>query len=287
VPPYDWADSWWADTLPAVKSPVRRRLRRIVGTPSPLMAPAGAKILAMEPSEPPGHEPKDANLLEALHHQLHRLEQMMDPPAAARSIEKHLVPAWRRATEGEHRLPVALAVGVAIALQLVLPGRLVIGPAWVLPTLEGLLMIGLIAANPRRINRTSRTLRAASIALIALISLANAWATGALIYGLINGTEGASASILLSRAASVYITNVIVFGLWYWEWDRGGPVAQLHRLPVRVVHQRHRIQPDRHHAPFPMGEDADASAVGGRPPHRGLRGRPGGQHSQIANTCSV
>jgi uncharacterized membrane protein len=180
----------------------------------------------MDPSEPPGHEHNEASFLEALHHQLNRLEQMMGPPVAARSIERHVVPAWRRATEGEHRLPVAVAVAVAITLQLILPGHLVIGPSWLLPTLEGLLLIGLIAANPRRIDRTSRTLRSASIALIALISLANAWATGELIHGLINGTEGENASVLLARAASVYLTNIIVFGLWYWEWDRGGPVAR-------------------------------------------------------------
>jgi uncharacterized membrane protein len=135
-------------------------------------------------------------------------------------------PAWRRATEGEHRLPVALVVAVAIALQLVLPERLVIHPAWLLPGLEGALMVGLVAANPRRINRTSMSLRAASVTLIALISIANAWSSGQLIEGLVNGTAGDNAALLLSRGASVYVTNIIVFALWYWEWDRGGPVAR-------------------------------------------------------------
>lgn len=174
----------------------------------------------MDPDHP------DAGIFEALHQQIRRLEQMMEPHVAARSVEKHLVPAWRRATEGEHRLPVALAVAVAIALQLVLPGHLVIRPQWLLPTLEGLLMIGLIAANPRRINRTSTSLRTASVGLIALISLANAWSTGALIKDLVNGTGSNNASLLLARGASVYVTNIIVFALWYWEWDRGGPVAR-------------------------------------------------------------
>jgi len=171
-------------------------------------------------------------LLESLQEHLNRLEQATAPEvtAAARAVEKEVVPAWRRATEGEHRLPVAAAVAVAIALQLVLPSRLVIGPAWLLPTLEGLLFIGLTTANPRRINRTSNALRAASVALIALISIANAFATAELIDGLVNGTEGDSASVLISRGASVYITNIIVFALWYWEWDRGGPVARAQGL---------------------------------------------------------
>jgi uncharacterized membrane protein len=146
--------------------------------------------------------------------------------AGAKAVEARLVPAWRRATEGEHRLPVAAVVVVAIVLQLILPARLVIGPSWLLPALESLLLVGLVAANPTRINRSSVRLRAASVALIALISLANAWSSGALIDGIINGTEGDNASLLLARGASVYVTNIVVFALWYWEWDRGGPVAR-------------------------------------------------------------
>jgi uncharacterized membrane protein len=51
-----------------------------------------------------------------------------------------------------------------------------------------------------------------------------------LIKGLINGTAGDNASLLLSRGASIYLTNILVFALWYWESDRGGPVARAHGL---------------------------------------------------------
>ncbi len=135
-------------------------------------------------------------------------------------------PAWQIATAGEQRLPVAAVVVVAIGLQLVLPNHLSIRPVWLLPTLEGGLLIGLTAANPRRINHTSRALRAASLVLIALTSLANAWSSGQLVKGLINGTEGEAAGPLLGNGAAIYLTNIIVFALWYWEWDRGGPVAR-------------------------------------------------------------
>ena len=139
---------------------------------------------------PEGREPAEhsvdaehsvAKLLESLHDQLKRVEQMVEPEvAAAKGVERQMVPAWRRATDGEHRLPVAAAVALAIALQLVLPKHLAIRPTWLLPSLEGLLLVGLIVANPRRINRTSTTLRAASVSLIALISLANAWSSAEL-----------------------------------------------------------------------------------------------------------
>ena len=170
----------------------------------------------------PGDSP-----LGAVHEQLHRIERLLGPGAAgALHAERRLVPAWRRATAGEHRLPVAAAVAVAIALQVSLPARLVIRPTWLLPSLEGALLAGLIAANPTRINRTSTALRTASVLMIALISLANAWSSGELIRSLIDGTAGDNASLLLARGASVYVTNIIVFALWYWEWDRGGPVAR-------------------------------------------------------------
>jgi uncharacterized membrane protein len=172
-------------------------------------------------------DPHVVHLLGSMQKQLARVEQMLTPEmTAAKAAQRRIAPAWQRSTQGEHRLPVAIAVAVAIALQVVLPSSLEIKPGWLFPLLEGLLLVGLTVANPRRIDRTSKLLRSASVALIALISLANAWATGALIRGLVNGTAGDSATKLLARGASVYITNILVFGLWYWEWDRGGPVAR-------------------------------------------------------------
>ena len=70
------------------------------------------------------------------------------------------MPAWKRPTDGEARWQVAVAVAVAVALQLPLPDRLVLlHPAWLLPAVEGLLLLVLLMVNPRRINRESRVLR--------------------------------------------------------------------------------------------------------------------------------
>jgi hypothetical protein len=190
--------------------------------------------MAMDPSpkpdgsSPPGDvEPPLGRILGSLQEQLRHLERVVGPElTAVRPAPRHIEPAWRRVTEGEQRLPVAIAVAVAIALEVLLPNKLVVHPSWLLPALEGALLVGVVAANPRRITRTSTTLRTASVTLIALISLANAWSTALLINDLINGTAGGNAGLLLARGASIYITNIIVFSLWYWEWDRGGPVAR-------------------------------------------------------------
>jgi hypothetical protein len=180
----------------------------------------------MDSNDGPGH-PDSAVILDgirALHDRLNELERRVtpaEPPVPAP------VPAWKRRTEGEARWQVALAVAVAVGLQYPLPGRLVLlHPVWLLPTLQGLLLIALVTANPRRIDTESRAIRMLGLTLAALLSLANAWSVVRLVIGLVNGTEGSSAGPLLVTGGTIWLINVIVFGLWYWEFDRGGPVAR-------------------------------------------------------------
>lgn len=134
------------------------------------------------------------------------------------------VPAWLRKTPGERRWPVTLSVITAIVLQVLLPPHLTHPlPRWLLPALEGALLIGLSVANPVRIERRGKFVRAASIVLILLITVANA-ASAVLLIRAILHREGNDAGALLATGASVWATNVIAFALWYWEFDRGGPV---------------------------------------------------------------
>ena len=164
-------------------------------------------------------DPDSALILDgirALHNRLDEFEHRVSPaghsdPAGqggpgGRTGPRGLgfIPAWKRRTEGEARWQVAVAVAVAVALQYPLPGRLVLlHPVWLLPTLEGLLLVTLIMANPRRINRESRAIRLLSLTLAALLSLANAWSVARLVIGLVNdGTEGKPPGSCWSSAAS-------------------------------------------------------------------------------------
>ncbi|WP_234544259.1 DUF1345 domain-containing protein [Streptomyces shenzhenensis] len=142
------------------------------------------------------------------------------------SGERDVVPAWRRATRGEPRWAVTAVILVAIALQLILPHRLAPQPYWALPVLEVVLLAGLIAGNPRRVEPRTRWLRVLGLILMGAISLANGWAAVRLVAGLVNGSEGMDAGPLLLTGGGIWLTNVIVFALWYWEWDRGGPMAR-------------------------------------------------------------
>ena len=192
----------------------------------------------MGSTEGPGQPGKPADVkhpeagrgLDAIWERLIRLERAV--PGELRGLPgevgKGAVPAWRRVTEGEARWQVSLAVAAAIALQLPVSGRLaLVRPTWLLPILEGLLALGLIIANPRRINRQSMILRYASLTLIALISLTNAWSAGRLIWEIVQKHSGTSnPTTLFVTGGAIWLTNVIAFALWYWEFDRGGPVAR-------------------------------------------------------------
>ncbi len=171
------------------------------------------------------------------------------------AVVEALMPAWKRPTEGEGRWPATVAIVVAIALQFPLPGRLVlVRPAWLLPALESLLLVGLVMANPRRINRQSRAIRIVSLFLIAMLSLANAWSVARLVTGLVQGTEGENAGPLLVTGGVIWLTNVIIFGLWYWEFDRGGPVSRA--LATRIYPDFQFVQMTSPHLAPPGWEPA-------------------------------
>ena len=69
-------------------------------------------------------------------------------------------------------------------------------------------------------------LRIASLSLIAVMSLSNAASGGRLIVDLVRGEGSDDPSQLLLTGGAIWLTNVIVFGLWYWEFDRGGPIER-------------------------------------------------------------
>ncbi len=155
------------------------------------------------------------------------LTHLADQVAAARAMGA-VVPAWRRRTRGEHRWPVTLSVIAAIVLQILLPDTLTRPlPHALMPALEGALGVALSIANPVRIERRGPLVRTAAIGLIVLISAANAVSAVLLIRAILKALPAtAQAAPLLTSGASVWATNVIAFGLWYWEFDRGGPVRR-------------------------------------------------------------
>jgi uncharacterized membrane protein len=141
--------------------------------------------------------------------------------------------AWGFVSGGESRIPAALGIFAALALYLLLPNRLTIGPGWVIPALEAAVLVPLVVTNPSHRSRDSGVLRGLSIGLIGLLSVANFTSLGLLIHRLLHGGKAGGRQLIYS-AMAIWVTNVIVFGLWYWELDRGGPLARTradHRRP--------------------------------------------------------
>lgn len=158
-------------------------------------------------------------------------EPAVVPPSGGgpAKVHGHVLPAWRRPTQGEPRWPVALTVLAAVALQLLLPSRLGIHPKYLIPGLEAALLIALTIADPGRFNKRSTLLRAGGLVLLVVVILANAVSAALLINDLLHSRgPSADATQLLTTAGDIYLTNVLTFGLLYWEIDRGGPVARTH-----------------------------------------------------------
>ena len=205
-----------------------------------------------------------------------------------------------------------MAVLVAAIVYALLPQSLLLGPRFAIPIIELALLAALIATNPRRMVRQSRWSRIAATALAGLVIVANLAALGMLIARLVApSTSGGS---LLLGAMQVWITNVIGFGLLFWELDRGGPVARRNvrrkelppadwrfsqdenddavvevaagsskkselgpnicRLPLRVPDQLQRFQSDRHDAAYESRQGVDGATGHRRATHLLARHRP-------------
>jgi len=119
--------------------------------------------------------------------------------------------------------PAQLCVLAAIGLQVRLPGKLVAGPTWLLPALEGALLIGLASTTPRGRPDVDHPLRRrVAIGLIALVNAANATSLYLLAHELLHKHVASGRSLILAGIA-IWLTNVLIFALWYWQLDRGGP----------------------------------------------------------------
>jgi len=127
------------------------------------------------------------------------------------------------------------AVLAAIVLTLLLPDDLRLGPNWLLPAIEGVLLVALVLGDPGAINRRATGLRVLSIGLVAVLVFSSLWSTALLIDELVNGGSSTdSARDLLAAGGSVWVSNIIAFALLYWELDGGGAAARAHGVGDRL-----------------------------------------------------
>ena len=135
----------------------------------------------------------------------------------------------------ESRWEAAPAVLVVIGLQLTLAlvseeldWKLWGLPWWVWIVVVGpetVLLIALVWDPVLQMLERIGHRRNVALILLAIISLENAFALVALLGSLISGQEDSGGQLLL-KGMTVWGTNVIAYGLWFWGFDRGGPVRR-------------------------------------------------------------
>ena len=135
----------------------------------------------------------------------------------------------------EPRWPLRAALVGAILLYATLPDRVVPGPRIVVPVIESAMFLVLAATTPSRHHSTRLHARVLGFVLVGLVSASNIATLVLLSRELLHGTQAGGRDLVIA-AIQIWSTNVIAFGFWYWELDRGGPVVRMrpiseHGLP--------------------------------------------------------
>jgi hypothetical protein len=132
----------------------------------------------------------------------------------------------------EPRWPMATAVLAATVLYVGMPHRGRVPGWWVFPVVQLLLLGLLIAQDPGRIDRRSPIMRRLMVALLVFMTAGTILGVIVLAYDILVTVRGVTATVLLGRGAAIWVANVIIFSLWYWEFDRGGPAERAAGWPV-------------------------------------------------------
>jgi hypothetical protein len=136
--------------------------------------------------------------------------------------------ALRRLELGDPYWPSQLAVALIIALQVTLTDQISPGPWWLAAAIESVLLAALVVVTPARATRHTPGRRKLAMTLIGVVSLINIIALLLLVHYLVTGGDVDGESLILS-GVKLLATNVLLFALWFWELDRGGPVERFSR----------------------------------------------------------
>ncbi len=147
---------------------------------------------------------------------------MADEPAAAGPPPPPGGRPYPPPGESEPFWPAQATVLVAIGIQLLLPERLTAGPGWLVPAVEGLLLVGLFIFTPNVVEDEHPRRRRAALTLTALVSAANIYSLAELTHYLLHHQVSDGRGLIVAGVL-IWLTNLLIFALWFWEMDRGGP----------------------------------------------------------------
>jgi uncharacterized membrane protein len=225
-----------------------QRLARATGVPAQAQAhPDRAWIVVSVPAD--GNQREVAATMDAARALIAEADAGERAPAAAQA-ESIVRDWWTRRRESASRRPVSKievartgigtekgwpllgALAVAIAVPLLLPARFSVGPKWIVPAVEAVLLAAIVVADRARDARRPAMVRVLSLALMAVLVAEAAGVTARLIADLVQGgPETNSATDLLSVGFGVWLYTILAFAFLYWVLDGGGPDARLWAPP--------------------------------------------------------
>jgi hypothetical protein len=147
--------------------------------------------------------------------------------------------ATRPAINDEPRWHASLAVIAALILYITLPPKVTFGPFWLFPLLVLGVLVPLSVIAPMRRHETN-TQRFWSIVMIAIVNLFNIASLALLVSSLVNRPAhipAATGQHLLVGGIQIWLTNILVFALWFWELDAGGPEQRAHAESACAFHE--------------------------------------------------
>lgn len=127
----------------------------------------------------------------------------------------------------EPRWPALVAVLAVAGLYFALPDALIVGPRWVFPLIVVLLVIPTVISNAKGAHRLNKFL---GFTVTGVLTIGMIASVVLLIRDLIQNDDKREGKQLLISAACLWATNVLVFTLWYWRLDAGGPHSRDKRL---------------------------------------------------------
>lgn len=136
--------------------------------------------------------------------------------------------SWGVPSQVEHRWPATAAVLGVITIYFGLPARYIAGPNWLMPALELAIILPLTLSAPKRVANEGRIKQFAATAAIGIVMIANMISLVLLVNTLLYSPAKIDGAELFFSSFEIWITNVIIFALWYWELDRGGPDDRTH-----------------------------------------------------------
>jgi len=129
--------------------------------------------------------------------------------------------------EPEPRWQAVIALLAVALLYVALPSYLTVGPDWLLPLVVFVLVVPLVLLHRAGAHRIDVIL---GVIVTSVVTLAMVVSLALLVRAL--PTHKESPTELLVSASAIWFTNVLVFALWYWRLDAGGP----HRRDARERH---------------------------------------------------